>query len=343
MDQHQQQKRSLRGVAAACAVALAVGTVITLVTVSARGPADAATQVTGMAVSPSSIPGSPVDQSPAPDPAPTTSDDATSTPAETATETPSSELVAAAAAEPASASSPESTATIPAIEIADPTTPISSGAPSIESLINGRQMYATGTVNVRDARGTEGTTIVDGLSGGEAVTAGDTVDGWVPVHAGDTFGWVSADYLADGTPPTVAAQPAAEPEPADPASSSNWMEQLIPQVDPGGEANWVFERNHAWGASDGHTNYIDPDVPADKRFSVMVHEFSHVKQVEVYGSLGNSIAALSAINGGSPSDNSANESTADCMALMLGATWVDYGCQDSLRDAAAAILAGRRP
>jgi hypothetical protein len=175
------------------------------------------------------------------------------------------------------------------------------------------------------------------------VTAGDTVDGWVPVHAGDTYGWVSADYLADGTPPAVAApEPSADSEPV-PASSGNWMEDLVPQVDPGGEANWVFERNHAWGASDGHTNYIDPNVPADKRFSVMVHEFSHVKQVEVFGSLSNSIAALSAINGGSSTDNSANESTADCMALMLGATWVDYGCQDSLRGAAASILTGERP
>jgi len=31
------------------------------------------------------------------------------------------------------------------------------------------------------------------------------------------------------------------------------------------------------------------------------------------------------------------------MALMQGATWINYGCQDSLRDAATAILAGHRP
>ena len=54
-------------------------------------------------------------------------------------------------------------------------------------------------------------------------------------------------------------------------------------------------------------------------------------------------AALSALIGGSPDDVTANESTADCMALMQGATWVNYGCQDSLRDAATAILAGHRP
>jgi hypothetical protein len=120
------------------------------------------------------------------------------------------------------------------------------------------------------------------------------------------------------------------------------MEALIPEVDPGGEANWVLERKGGWGASDGHTNYIDPNVPSDKRFSVMVHELGHVKQVEVYGSLTASVAAMSAITGGGSSNVSANEKTADCIALMLGATWINYGCPDSLRGAASAVLAGRR-
>ncbi|MEP6560024.1 MAG: hypothetical protein ABJD68_02995 [Nakamurella sp.] len=121
------------------------------------------------------------------------------------------------------------------------------------------------------------------------------------------------------------------------------MSDLIPQVDPSGLAVWVFERNGGWGASDGHTIYIDPNVPADKHFSVMVHEYSHVLQAQVFGSLRNSKAALSAIIGSSPSDVTANESTADCMAIMQGATWVNYGCQGALRPAAAAILSGNRP
>ena len=79
------------------------------------------------------------------------------------------------------------------------------------------------------------------------------------------------------------------------------MEALIPQVDPSGIATWVFRRNGGWGASDGHTNYIDPNVPADKRYSVMVHELSHVMQVQVYGSLTKAAAAMSAITGSSPS------------------------------------------
>jgi hypothetical protein len=204
-------------------------------------------------------------------------------------------------------------------------------------MVTGRAMYAIESVNVRNAPGTNGTSVLVVLNSHELVAAGDPVDGWTPVHAGDFHGWVSSGYLADGTPPEPAAV-AARAESAD-----NWMEALIPQVDPTGTASWVFRRNGAWGASDGHTNYIDPGVPADKRFSVMVHELSHVMQVQVYGSLTKAVAAMSAITGSSPSDVSSNEQTADCMALMLGATWINYGCPGSLRGAAAAILAGHRP
>jgi hypothetical protein len=158
-----------------------------------------------------------------------------------------------------------------------------------------------------------------------------------------------ATSAADPTPvPAAQETPPADPPPADEthaaadSSAANWMEALIPEVDPGGEANWVLERKGGWGASDGHTNYIDPNVPSDKRFSVMVHELGHVKQVEVYGSLTASVAAMSAITGGGSSNVSANEKTADCIALMLGATWINYGCPDSLRGAASAVLAGRR-
>ena len=50
-----------------------------------------------------------------------------------------------------------------------------------------------------------------------------------------------------------------------------------------------------------------------------------------------------ALIGAGSADVRANESTADCMALMLGATWINYGCPDSLQAAASAILAGQRP
>jgi len=205
-------------------------------------------------------------------------------------------------------------------------------------MVTGRLMYATDSVNLRNAPAADGTTVLMVLTTDQSVTAGAAVDGWVPVQSGAVVGWVSASYLADGTPPADAPAP-----PPSGGSSSNWMTDLIPQVDPTGAATWIFERNGSWGASDGHHNYVDPDVPADKRLSVMVHEYSHVLQVRVYGSLAESVAAMSAVVGASPTDVSANESTADCMTLMQGAPWVYYGCQDALRPAAAAILAGQHP
>lgn len=138
--------------------------------------------------------------------------------------------------------------------------------------------------------------------------------------------------------PPVTAAAAASPVVA-PASvadpSVDWMQDLLSQVDPTGIGHWTFERNGAWGASDGINVFIDPAVPADKRLSVMVHEYSHLLQARVFGSLDASVAAL----GGTGN----NESVADCMAQLQGATWVHYGCRDDLRAAAAAILAGNRP
>ncbi len=217
-----------------------------------------------------------------------------------------------------------------------PAAPQAAAPPSAETLITGREMFATEPVNIRSGPGTSGTSVLGTIQFREQVVAGSTVDGWVPVQVGEIYGWVAAQYVGDGAAPEAATAPAAR-------SSGNWMDELVPQVDPDRTANWVFARNGGWGASDGHTNYIDPNVPPDKRFSVMVHEYSHVLQVRVYGSLTKSIAALSAMTGAGPADVTANESTADCMALMLGASWVNYGCRNSLRGAASAILDGNRP
>ncbi|MET0964983.1 MAG: hypothetical protein ABWZ02_01215, partial [Nakamurella sp.] len=214
--------------------------------------------------------------------------------------------------------------------------------PEAAALITGRLMHATESVNLRDAAGVDGSTVLAVIPDDQQVITGDPIDGWVPAQWGDNVGWVSGTYLADGP----IADPVADPPPAEASAavpSGNWMTDLIPQIDPDGLGVWVFERNRAWGASDGHTVYIDPNMPGDKRFSVMVHEYSHLLEARIYGSLAKSKAALSSIIGFGPNDVTANESTADCMALMLGATWVNYGCRDELRPAAAAILAGALP
>ncbi len=122
------------------------------------------------------------------------------------------------------------------------------------------------------------------------------------------------------------------------AAPNDWMQALRPQVDPRGLATWVLEARGAWGATDGHTVYIDPNVPADKRWSVMVHEYGHVLQVRRYGNLNATAAAMNQIVGADPADKGPTESNADCIAELLGATWTDYGCQDALRPAAAALV-----
>lgn len=96
---------------------------------------------------------------------------------------------------------------------------------------------------------------------------------------------------------------------------ANWMEALLPQVDPSGYGHWIFERNGSWGATDSQSNvWIDPDMPLEYRYSVMIHEYAHVLQDRQYGGL-DAARGVEDI-----------ESDADCYALAHGATWINYGC-----------------
>ena len=111
----------------------------------------------------------------------------------------------------------------------------------------------------------------------------------------------------------------------------NWMEELRPQVDPAGLGEWRFEvhpETGAWGTTDGHTVWIDPQVPQDYRYSVMVHEYAHILQRNHYGSLDEA------------SKQTDFESLADCMALEMGATHTSYGCDEDLIPVATTILGG---
>lgn len=137
--------------------------------------------------------------------------------------------------------------------------------------------------------------------------------------------------------PARAVRVSSAPGPVS-AAPADRMQALRPQVDPRGLATWVLEARGAWGATDGHTVYIDPNVPADKRWSVMVHEYGHVLQVRRYGNLNATAAAMNAIVGADASDKGPTESNADCIAELLGATWTDYGCREALRPAAAALV-----
>lgn len=188
------------------------------------------------------------------------------------------------------------------------------------------------------------------MNAGASTPVGDSAVAAVPTDVS------TAPAAADPSTPSVAPTPvpaepvvdeqtpvAAEPEPAPVVEqAANWMEALRPQIDPEGLATWVFEARGAWGASDGHTVFIDPDVPEDKRWSVMVHEYGHVLQVRHYGSLDATAEAMNAVVGAGPTDQGPTESNADCIAELLGATWTDYGCQDALRPAAAALVSDDR-
>ncbi|TKV57733.1 hypothetical protein FDO65_16430 [Nakamurella flava] len=179
--------------------------------------------------------------------------------------------------------------------------------------------------------------------------AGTSLAPAVPVGpTGPAVVVVDAQAAATTPAPSIPSQsvPSAEGRVADlsfipesaAAAPTDWMQALRPQVDPRGLATWVLEARGAWGATDGHTVYIDPNVPADKRWSVMVHEYGHVLQVRRYGNLNATAAALNQIVGADPSDKGPTESNADCIAELLGATWTDYGCRDALRPAAAALV-----
>lgn len=133
-----------------------------------------------------------------------------------------------------------------------------------------------------------------------------------------------------------------------PSSFQDRLMQAVNRI-PGyrtGEAVWVVKPDlGSWGlaAMGGGTVYISPDVPADKLYDVVAHEWSHVLTVKVYG--GDLMSALAAVNsyfGGT--DLVGAERAADCMAKALGATWTHYtSCTDARwRDGARRLVSRQR-
>lgn len=102
--------------------------------------------------------------------------------------------------------------------------------------------------------------------------------------------------------------------------------------------DWIIQDTGAWGRAEvpGTRIWIAPRTPCDKVYSVAVHEWTHHMQGVVYGDWGVVRRELAPYGGA--------EVVADCGALLLGATWIKYGCAaQRSRDAAAAILRGERP
>ncbi|MPY80291.1 MAG: hypothetical protein GEV04_17890 [Actinophytocola sp.] len=103
-------------------------------------------------------------------------------------------------------------------------------------------------------------------------------------------------------------------------------------------ADWIILDTGAWGRAEvpGDRIWIAPRTPCDKVYSVAVHEWTHHMQGRVYRDWAEVERELAPYGG--------PEMVADCGALLLGATWIKYGCPGQVTtDAAAAILRGERP
>ena len=94
-----------------------------------------------------------------------------------------------------------------------------------------------------------------------------------------------------------------------------------------------------WGIATmgGNVVYIAADVPADRMYDVVAHEWSHILSTLDYGNNAQTaIAAMDAYFGGSGMTGA--EVAADCMAKELGAVWTHYTSCDNAHWRAGARL-----
>jgi hypothetical protein len=125
------------------------------------------------------------------------------------------------------------------------------------------------------------------------------------------------------------------------------MMRAVDQI-PGyrdGDAVWVLREQSNWGLAlmGGGTVYIDPDVPSNRLYDVVSHEWSHLLSVRDYGNdVQTALDAMNAYYGGSGLTGA--ERAADCMAKLLGASWTHYtSCTNSRWIAGAKrLIAGQR-
>lgn len=148
-------------------------------------------------------------------------------------------------------------------------------------------------------------------------------------------GPADADELPepDEVPPPSPAAPPVRPETA----GCDWQANLD-SAKSNRPAEWIVLDTGAWGRAEvpGERIWIAPRTPCDKVYSVAVHEWTHHMQGVVYRDWGEVLRELAPYGG--------PEVVADCGALLLGATWIRYGCTaEQSFAAAAAILRGERP
>ncbi|GAA5129829.1 hypothetical protein [Haloechinothrix salitolerans] len=144
-----------------------------------------------------------------------------------------------------------------------------------------------------------------------------------------------------GGPPLASATIRPDPVAVTPQTKANGRCDWMANFEHGKEgrpANWIILDTGAWGRAEvpGNRIWIAPRTPCDKVYSVAVHEWTHHMQGHVYRDWAEVERELAPYGG--------PEMVADCGALLLGATWIKYGCPGQFStDAAAAILRGERP
>lgn len=149
---------------------------------------------------------------------------------------------------------------------------------------------------------------------------------------------LAAKVARSSSTPEVAAASSTPKRALRPAPARcDWSANLR-RATGGRAANWTLKDTGAWGRTEvpGNTIWIAPRTPCDKVYSVAVHEWTHHMQGVVYGDYRAAKRAMARYGG--------LEIVADCGALLLGATWINYGCPGGAsKAAAAAILRGERP
>lgn len=119
----------------------------------------------------------------------------------------------------------------------------------------------------------------------------------------------------------------------------------IPTYD-GSSVSWVVSTRYSfWGTADWYNAvlYVNPDVPRDRLYDVVVHEWSHELSVRDYdGDVRRAKRAMNRFFGGDHLVGA--ERAADCMAILQGAVWTHYTqCRDRhWRHGARRLVNGRR-
>lgn len=124
-------------------------------------------------------------------------------------------------------------------------------------------------------------------------------------------------------------QPQSPPAPPQPAPQvDEWM-AVFNEMTSTLPGHYTVADMGRWGATDLNSGmvYIARRTPFTYLRSVMLHESAHVLQGRRFGGYQAAVAALAPYGG--------IEVTADCKALTLGATWINYGCTQAGRTGAA--------